>query len=114
LRIDNLLAAIDSSLSVSSEGNGLEIDYPAPLRLTLQGYPDWIGMTGQNGSQQVAILLRNRWPLWIGISGHIASEYALEFNEQKDEGLLSYTYIPIQNELMKERKKKANKLKDSL
>jgi hypothetical protein len=31
---------------------------------------------GQIGSQQVAMLLRNGWPLWIGISGHNAPEYA--------------------------------------
>jgi hypothetical protein len=68
----------------------------------------------------------NEKPLFLMINpnARVGTEYiwnledlvviALEFNEQKDEGLLSYTYIPIQNELMKERKKKANKLKDSL
>ena len=33
-------------------------------------------------------------------------EITLEFNDQKDEGSLSYTYIPILNERMKERKKR--------
>jgi hypothetical protein len=33
-------------------------------------------MTGQNASEQVAILLRNGWPPWIGITGQNASDYA--------------------------------------
>jgi hypothetical protein len=41
-------------------------------------------------------------------------EITLAFNDLKDEGSLSYTYIPTLNELLKEGKKRANKLKDNL
>jgi integrase len=34
-------------------------------------------MAGRNGSESVAGLHRNGWPLWIGISGRNASEYAV-------------------------------------
>jgi len=34
-------------------------------------------MTGHIGSEQVAILLRNGWPLSIGITGQNASEYTI-------------------------------------
>ena len=31
------------------------------------GWPEWIGMTGRNGPEQVAGINRNQWPECVGI-----------------------------------------------
>jgi len=40
---------------------------PGVAGMLRNGWPEWIGMPGRNGPEQVAGINRNQWPEWPGI-----------------------------------------------
>jgi hypothetical protein len=73
--MDNLSLAIFTSWKVSGGyGNGFRFNYPAPPSCPLgvagmlrNGWPEWIGIPGRNGSEWVAGINRNQWPECVGV-----------------------------------------------